>query len=302
MRIVLAARPPFDFHAVVRSHGWYQLAPWAWDDTSHMLTRIERLSDGRVLVLRFRGEGNRLVVETAGRLSASQRDDVAQKAAWMFALDADFEAFYTRADAEPRLAHCRARACGRLLRSATVWEDVVKVMMTTNIQWSGTKRLVSALVRHFGEPLADGPTRSAASTLDQRAFPGPGAIARSREATLRRLGLGYRAPYLLRLARGVVAGEYDLEALREPTLPTDVLRDKLMALPGIGPYAASTLLAILGRYDYIGVDTEAISTVSKYFYGGRPVGTKEINAVFDSWGEYKALAYWFWDYAGMQSG
>ncbi|BCX02968.1 MAG: hypothetical protein KatS3mg053_0906 [Candidatus Roseilinea sp.] len=291
MRITLAARPPFDFRSTVHAHGWYQLAPWVWDEPSQTLSRVERLDDGRVVMLHFRGEGDGLVVETQGRLTARQRDDTARKAGWMFALDADFGPFYARADAEPRLAHCRTKAYGRLLRSPTMWEDVVKVMLTTNIQWSGTKRLVNALVQRFGAPLPDDPAR--------RAFPEPEAIARSREPTLRKIGLGYRAPYLLKLARGVAAGEYDLDVLQDSTLPTDALRRRLLVLPGIGPYAAHTLLFLLGRYDYIGVDTEAMRLVSKYFYDGRPVGEKEISAAFAGWGEYKALAYWFWDYASM---
>lgn len=78
------------------------------------------------------------------------------------------------------------------------------------------------------------------------------------------------------------------------------MRRDLLALPGIGPYAAATLLGILGRYDFIGVDTEAISAVSKAFYDGQPIGAKEIEAVFARWGKFKSLAYWFWDWNGQQ--
>ena len=70
--------------------------------------------------------------------------------------------------------------------------------------------------------------------------------------------------------------------------------------PLSGAQAAATLLGFLGRYDYIGVDTEAISAVSKAFYGGSPIGEKEVQAVFAKWGKYKALACWFWDFSGQQ--
>jgi hypothetical protein len=43
-----------------------------------------------------------------------------------------------------------------------------------------------------------------------------------------------------------------------------------------------------------------VSLVSKHFYGGGPVGEKEIEAIFGRWGKFKALAYWFWDWRGMQ--
>ena len=41
---------------------------------------------------------------------------------------------------------------GRLLRSPTVFEDLVKVICTTNVQWGGTKRMVRELVDAFGLP------------------------------------------------------------------------------------------------------------------------------------------------------
>ena len=118
--------------------------------------------------------------------------------------------------------------------------------------------------------------------------------------TLRSLGLGYRAPYLLQFSRDVAAGRVDLAGLNDPTTPTVDVRHDLLALPGIGPYAAATLLGLLGRYDFIGVDSEAVSNVSKAFYGGESVGAREIEAAFAKWGSYKSLAYWFWDWKGQQ--
>ena len=287
MRFTLAARPPFVFYTTVRSHGWYQLAPSLWDEDKQVLRRAERLSSGRVIGLRLSGIDNGVAVQTPA-LTGAEKAELRQRLAWMFWLDADFSTFYARADAEPMLRHVRAKAQGRMLRSTSMFEDVVKMMMTTNIQWSGAIRLTKALTDHFGEPAEDDP--------GDRAFPSPERIARSRESVLRNLGLGYRAPYLLALARAVASARTNLEALKDPALPTLEVRKRLIALPGIGPYAAAALLALLGRHDFIPIDTEAVSAVSKHFYGGRKVGEKEINAVFEKWGEHKALAYWFWNY------
>ena len=35
----------------------------------------------------------------------------------------------------------------------------------------------------------------------------------------------------------------------------EALRDQLLALPGIGPYAADNLLRLLGHYGYLGLDS-----------------------------------------------
>lgn len=287
----LSARPPFRFLSVIRSHGWYQLAPYRWDAEAQIFQSVERLESGRVVVLEITGTNEGVSVSVAGRLSKQEQAELAGKVRWMFNLDADFSEFYALADREPRLAHCRPGAHGRLLRSSSLFDDIVKVMLTTNIQWSGTKRLASALVNYYGEP-AEGDS-------GRRAFPTAARLARTRETTLRALGLGYRAPYLLQLARGVTSGRINLTPLLDAARPTDKVRRDLLRLPGIGPYAAATLLGILGRYDYIGVDTEAVSAVSRGFYNGRPVSEKEVNAVFERWGRFKALAYWFWDWDGQ---
>jgi len=291
MALTLSAQPPFRFRSTVHSHGWYQLAPWQWDDATGLLHRPERLANGRTILLTLREDPVGLSVTSAQTLNEAESAEVAAKLAWIFNLAADYSEFYALAEQEPRLVHCRPQAYGRMLRSPTLFEDVVKTMATTNIQWSGTKRLVQRLVETFGEPLATDAT--------VRTFPLVERIASSDEAALRALGWGYRSPYLLKLARGVNDGTYVLDALRTSALPTPELRKALLKLPGVGPYAAATLLGLLGRHDFIGVDTAAVSAVSKAFYNGQPVGEKEINAIFDRWGKYKSLAYWFWDWQGM---
>ena len=61
---------------------------------------------------------------------------------------------------------------------------------------------------------------------------------------------GYRAPELRRLARSVATGELDLETLGRATrdeVPDDEVERQLLALPGIGPYAAAHVMMTLGR-------------------------------------------------------
>jgi N-glycosylase/DNA lyase len=65
---------------------------------------------------------------------------------------------------------------------------------------------------------------------------------------------GYRAPHLVKIARDVAGGRLDVEAFRS-TGDTAGLRERLLALPGIGPYAAENLLRLLGHYDFLGLDS-----------------------------------------------
>jgi len=51
MELKLDARPPFSLPAVVRSHGWVDLAPFGQDERTGGLTYVTRLETGRVVGL-----------------------------------------------------------------------------------------------------------------------------------------------------------------------------------------------------------------------------------------------------------
>lgn len=290
MKLTLTAKGPFNFRAVVGSHGWYQLAPFAFDDTASQLSYVMRLGSGRVVDMRMSAAEGGIAVETGGTLSAPEQDSVRNALAWMFGLDADLAAFYAAVRAEPKLAHVERSGGGRVLRSPTFFEDVIKTILTTNTLWAATKRMNSNLIAQFGEPLTGEELR--------RAFPTPERLARSNEGELReQTRLGYRAPYVLDLARRVMSGDLDLEAFKASNLPTLELRKELMNIKGIGPYAAANLLMLLGRSDFIPVDSWALKMVSREWHHGETVTSREVEAAFAPWGEWKGMAYWFWDWS-----
>ena len=126
-------------------------------------------------------------VKSAAALTEDELAEIATMVGWMLALDQDLSAFYAAAQHEPKLAHVAERAQGRLLRSPTLFEDVVKTILTTNTTWSGTIRMVQALVDLFGDSLSAEPVR--------RAFPLPKSIAQADVETLRQEArLGYPRP------------------------------------------------------------------------------------------------------------
>jgi 3-methyladenine DNA glycosylase/8-oxoguanine DNA glycosylase len=287
----MGAKEPFSLAAVVRSHGWVRLAPFQEDEGTGGLQRVERLGSGRVVEIAVEeAPGGVRVAVPQGSLTEREREEVGEKVRWMLGLDQDFSTFYALARQEPKLAGVAEKAQGRLLRSPTLFEDVVKTVLTTNTAWGGTIRMVEGLVARFGSPLPGDEAR--------RAFPTPAQVAASDEQTLRgEVRLGYRAPYVLELAQSVASGALDLEALRNSALPTLELRKRLLAIKGVGAYAAANLLMILGRYDYVAVDSWAMKLVSHEWHDGQPVGAAEVEAAFAGWGEWQGLAYWFWDWS-----
>jgi 3-methyladenine DNA glycosylase/8-oxoguanine DNA glycosylase len=254
------------------------------------LVRVEQSASGRVVELRIEGAIDGVAVESDTVLDEGERREVKAKVAWMLGLDQDLSAFYALAREEPKLAHVEGQAQGRLLRSPTLFEDVIKTILTTNTTWSGTIRMAEALVSRFGAPLPEDPAH--------HAFPTPEQLAAADEGMLRsEARLGYRAPYVMALARAVASGDLTLEALKSRDLATVELRRRLLALKGVGEYAAANLLMLLERYDFLPVDSWALKLVSHEWYDGGPVSRPEVEAAFAHWGQWKGLAYWFWDWS-----
>jgi 3-methyladenine DNA glycosylase/8-oxoguanine DNA glycosylase len=290
MQWALAGRPPFSLPAVVRSHGWIQLVPFVRSEDSTVMSYITQLASGRPVELCIREAPGGVLVEVNGTLPVTEQQEVTDQVTWMLGLSHDLAPFYALARQEPKLAQVEARAQGRLLRSPSLFEDTVKTILTTNTTWAGTLRMVEAVVSQYGAALPSDPAR--------HAFPTPERLAAADERALRTLAkLGYRAPYVLELARAVASGEIDLEGYKTTDLPTPQLRKQLLALKGVGAYAAAHLLMILGRYDTIPVDSWALKIVSHEWHGGTPIGPAEVEAAFERWGEWKGLAFWFWSWS-----
>jgi 3-methyladenine DNA glycosylase/8-oxoguanine DNA glycosylase len=296
MKIALPARKPFNFPSVVNSHGWRQLAPFHFENG--VLNYVDRLSTNRVVEYRISAAPDGVQVET-DKLNRSEQQEVSNKITWMFGLDLDFSHFHAASRLEPKLARAKKQALGRVLRSPTLFEDVVKTIFTTNTLWTVTKNMSRKLVDEFGAPMtSEKNTRSPLSALENnKSFPTPEAIAASTADFIReKIRVGYRAPAVYDLAFRIASGKYDLEALKTSSLPTLELRRELMTIKGVGPYAAANLLMILGRHDFIPIDSYALKMVSHEWYKGKPVTAREVEKRFEKWGAYKGLALWFWDW------
>jgi N-glycosylase/DNA lyase len=224
----------------------------------------------------------------AGRASVAH---ARAAAANVLRLDEDLSPFYAAAAADPELAWVTSGA-GRMIRSPTVFEEVVKTICTTNCTWSATIRMVSALVEHLGEA-APGVTNGPLG----HTFPTSEAMARKKSAfyteTVR---AGYRGEYLRSLARSVASGRLDLEALGTASpdeVPDDEVEARLLALPGVGPYAAAHIMMLLGRYSRLILDSW---TRPKYLRvsGARQAKDSTIERRFRRYGSYAGLAFWLY--------
>ena len=290
--LVGAGGEPVDLRRTILSHGVADLPPMRVDEATPALEATVPLGRGCPRTVRVApGRAGFASVEVVGRaLAEREHDRLLRVVAHILRLDEDLSPFYSVAAGDPDLAWV-ASGAGRMIRSATVFEEVVKTICTTNCAWSATERMVSALVRELGEPAPGAPPASPYG----RAFPTPAAMASVDESFYRDVvRAGYRGAYMRRLAASVAEGSLDLEELaraRRDELSDDEVAARLLALPGVGPYAAAHIMMMLGRYSRLILDSW---TRPKYarITGRRPKKDATIVRRFRRYGPYAGLAFW----------
>jgi N-glycosylase/DNA lyase len=261
--------PDFHFDRVVRSHGWYDLPPFAYDPKRGELTTIAAGAGP----LRFRARNG--VLEASGASSAAALRRIAAR---VFSLDLDLSRVDASLAAEPALRTALRRGAGRMLRAPTLFEDAVKMLFTTNCSWEATRGMVARLIALAGEA---------------GAFPTPEAVAAFSAPTLaRKVRCGYRAVSLSRFARRVASSRLDLAAWDRRDGDAEALREAILLEHGFGPYAAEGLLRILGRHEYLAID----SWVRKQYRVLHPGPAKSVDRAiarrYARFGDHKGLAMW----------
>ncbi|OEL22599.1 hypothetical protein BAE44_0016382 [Dichanthelium oligosanthes] len=142
---------PFDLAAAVCSHGLFMMAPNRWDPAARALVRPLRLASDRSVSLLVRvsahpacpGAALLVAVEGADALSSLDQDNILEQVRRMLRLSevdgaavAEFQAMHAAA---------REEGFGRIFRSPTLFEDMVKCILLCNCQWTRTLSMASAL-------------------------------------------------------------------------------------------------------------------------------------------------------------
>jgi 3-methyladenine DNA glycosylase/8-oxoguanine DNA glycosylase len=272
-----AGGEPVDFARTIVSHGVAELPPNRVDLPGRALETTLPLARGARTV-RITERNGKL------RIEGSADPKLKRTVSHMFRLDEDLSPFYELVR-DDDLAWC-ALGAGRMLRAPTVFEDVVKTICTTNTAWSGTRKMTAALVDNLGVQAAGG----------GRTFPTPEAMAEAGDDFYRDVvRAGYRGPYLRTLAADVAEGRIHLEELNDRDLPDDEVAQRLLALPGVGPYAAAhVMLTSLGRYSPLVLDSWTRPTYQKLCGARRALKDATIERRFKRYGEWAGLAFWLY--------
>lgn len=289
-RLNLAVPDPFDLDVVLRGHGWVGLAPHRYERTQGRLHTVIDLAAvgiarGPVVDIELRtGSAGRLIAKLRARrgLERGELEHVRRALTTSLALDIDLAEFWAQCQSIDRLRWVPSLGAGRLLRSPVLFEDLIKLLFTTNCTWANTVTMVRRTCDALGRRGPEGVP----------AFPSAATCARQPESFWRdEVRVGYRAAHCRTIAEGFASGRLSSEQFEDPELPTSELRRRLLALPGFGPYAAGQALRLLGRFDDLAIDSWVRKQASE-LHGIEPGDDRALTRRYVDFGRFAGLALW----------
>src|SRR5882762_5824538 len=214
MQISIPTQRGFSFKRTMISHGWSELVPFEFDQNNWTLTRVIDLANTTPVTVEISGTKHELKINTASRLTKTAERAIVADVRHMFRLDDDLTAFYQAMSIEPDFEWIVHEGAGRLIRAPTVFEDLVKMICTTNCSWAMTDKMVTSLVNKLGREATDG----------RKTFPTAAAMAEKPAKFFRdQIRSGYRAEYLKLLAQRVASGSLNVEVWLTSELPLNEL-------------------------------------------------------------------------------
>jgi 3-methyladenine DNA glycosylase/8-oxoguanine DNA glycosylase len=283
MDLTIKTPRDFNFRRTVLSHGWCALLPFELDKASWILVRVLDRGQAEPVTVKISPAQNGIKVSTSQRLGQKATGEIEGDVRHMLRLDDDLQEFYQAVAANPEFAWISDEGAGRLLRSPTVFEDLVKMLCTTNCSWALTEKMVSGLVNELGRPSSDG----------RKSFPTAAALAQKSEKFFRdKIRSGYRAPYLKELAQRVASGSLNVEAWLTSELPLDELIKEMKSVKGVGNYAAENLLKLIGRYDGLALDSWTRAQFARARNRGRAASDKKISRFYAGFRSWRGLVLW----------
>ncbi|GAB1420352.1 hypothetical protein MASR2M15_04450 [Anaerolineales bacterium] len=283
MKIILETPDFFNYDKTIRSHGWASLKPFSYDRDTQILSRCHRLKDGTLMNFSVKADKKQdleIEIDAKKTLTNAQIDALKADIRRIFNVNRDLSAFHEAMKAFKGYEWAKDSVAGRMLLAPTVWENMAKILFTTNTTWAQTKGMSEHLCL-IGD-----------TYKDQHTFPTAEQVAQSDPTQLAEtIRAGYRMPSLQALAQTIASGKVDVESWFDITaISSQDLYKAITAFKGFGDYSAASLMGLLGHTDRLSLDSIARNVYEKVT--GERADDKTIRAYYDKFGQWKELALW----------
>ena len=156
-----------------------------------------------------------------------------------FDLETDYSHFRTNIPKDDLfLNNAVSFGCGIRILKQDLWEVLVSFIISQRKSIPAIASCIESLSRSYGKKLIHNQT-------EYYTFPTPKDIAFLSKEELASHGLGYRTDYVLKLAKDIVMGIFDLEALKK--MSAEDAYTTLVSIHGVGTKIANCVL-LFGLY------------------------------------------------------
>ncbi|MDO4266912.1 MAG: DNA glycosylase [Eubacteriales bacterium] len=181
-----------------------------------------------------------------------------------FDLERDYGAYIDQIN--PRDSYLlQAAACGSGIRilKQDLWEMIVTFLISQQNNIVRIRRCIDNICREYGCSITDEKGHA------YYAFPRPEALAELPEDALMACNLGYRSKYVVRAAKAVVSGAFDLHAVEQMNYRQS--REALLTLFGAGEKVADCIcLFALHHLEAFPIDTHIRQALDQHYKRGFP--------------------------------
>lgn len=288
MDFVIQVPQPFNLKATIKTHGWFQLAPFYWDEEKSALLWATKINGQSPILVTISQQSAfpktvKINSSVAANITDKEREILIKRFRHIFNLDVDLADFYLMCKNHPLLNQVEVRGMGRLMRTESVYEDVFKSICGTNIQWKQAVKTINTISQ-----LGD-----AVPGTEYHLFPSAQQILAKGESYLKDVGrVGYRSSYLFDLAERFVQGEPAALAVENGEIVGKDLFKYFLDFKGIGKVTAKYLSALYGYFEEMAVDSLVISYMRSRHFNGEIPTEKQIEEFYAKFGKWRYLAYW----------
>ena len=223
------------------------------------------------------------VIEVSAHDPDLPNDSTAEMVTRYLRLDDDYTRIRQALSEDPVLAEIMGRWPGLTLLRQEPWECLASFIISAQCHLPRIKRNMQNLAEVCGV---------SGTAWEETVYrvPDPVAVARLGEAQLRRVGLGFRAPFLASAAVRIAEGAVELGQLR--TLPYEDAKNVLLTFKGIGPKIADCILAFsLDHTEAFAVDRWVSRGVTRLYLDSKKTPEDKIAAWGrERFGRYAAYA------------
>lgn len=284
LTLTITSTGPYDLELSLQAMSAFSPEPPG--DTS--VLRLPLRAGSRAVLVEVRQVSRRpAVLEVSipvGVGGARAARSLAETVGWVLFCEQDLRPFYKLSKDHPVMGPLTRRLHGlKASRPASLFDMAIIAVTEQQISLTAAYRIRQRLIEAYGDKV-DG----------HQLYPTPEVLAGKSIDEVKAFGLSrMKADYIIGLARMIVEGSVDLEALKG--MPDAAAREYITSLRGFGPWAAEYIMVRgLGRDDVVPADDLGIRTlVGQYLGDGGRMSADEVRRVLEPFAPWRGLVAFY---------